>query len=230
MDHQFRNAALGGFNKQDVLDYLELTVRDHNAQTQTMQEQLDQVQAQCAQLMEQAEAHQAQVTRLQQENQQLNQTIAHLQEELERSRQDSRQLREQAREDADARSLLQAQVDKLLPDANAYIAVKERTAGVELDAHRRAQAVVDQAQAEAEQIHLKMEQWLAKMTREYADLRSQVDASISHCAGELSRVEEQLSQISRQLADQDTAVEQLEKGYARCEVVKIPAPLPIPEE
>ena len=230
MDHQFRNAALGGFNKQDVLDYLELLVRDHNAQLQSMQEQLDQSQEQCLQMEQQISQHAGQTAQLQQENEQLAQEVAQLKLQLACSNQKLSALRTKALQDAQARQDLQTQVDKLLPDANAYIAVKERTAGVELDAHRRAQLVVDQAQDEAQQLHTKMEQWLGRVNRQYSDLRGQMDATVSHAAGELAKVNGLLEQITQVLVKQDAELEQLQSVYAKCEVAKVPAPMPIPEE
>ena len=71
MDHQFRSAALGGFHKQDVLDYLELTAREHKEETASLREQLEQLQARLGQLEEKA----AVAEQVEQENQQLKQTV-----------------------------------------------------------------------------------------------------------------------------------------------------------
>ena len=49
MEHPFRNAAFGGFNRQDVLDYLEKTAADNAQRQQQLQQQLQQA-------MERAEA------------------------------------------------------------------------------------------------------------------------------------------------------------------------------
>ena len=42
MDHPFRNAALGGFNRQDVLDYLEKTAAENTQKQQELEKQLEQ--------------------------------------------------------------------------------------------------------------------------------------------------------------------------------------------
>ena len=39
---QFRTAALGGFVKQDVLDYIERANREHGAKLEQLQRELDQ--------------------------------------------------------------------------------------------------------------------------------------------------------------------------------------------
>lgn len=226
MDHQFRSAALGGFHKQDVLDYLELTAREHKEETASLREQLEQLQARLGQLEEKADV----AEQVEQENQQLKQTVTRLQEQLTACQQENENLRAQnSRNDQTCRQL-QEEIDKLGPAAAAYAAVKERTAGVELDAHRRAQAVIDQAQMEANQIHSQMEQWLGRVDREYTDLRGQVNGAVANATEELNRACGLLEQITTALRRQDSALEELEKTYARCEVVTVPAPMPIPEE
>ena len=47
------------------------------------------------------------------------------------------------------RDRVQAELDQILPDAQAYAQIKERTAGVELDAHRRADELLAQTREEA---------------------------------------------------------------------------------
>ena len=42
MDHPFRNAAVGGFNRQDVLDYLEKTAAENTQKQQELEKQLEQ--------------------------------------------------------------------------------------------------------------------------------------------------------------------------------------------
>lgn len=237
MDHQFRNAAFGGFNKQDVLDYLELTSREHREQLQQLQAELDQTQQRCSDLLRQQDQHDAQVKTMQrdaegrqQQTDKVQTQLEQTQAQLTQAQQEQEALRGQlAEKDALIRQL-QQQVDKLRPDAEAYTAVKERSAGMELDAHRRAQGILDQANAEAQQLQNQVKQWLDRVQREYSDLRTQVDATVSHAAGELEKVGKTLDQITQCLAQQDTALEDLDQLYTDRSAVKIPAPLPIPEE
>ena len=59
LDHPFRNAVFGGFNRQDVLTYLENTSRQTAQQRQELEQRLETLQStvsqQDAQLAEQAE-------------------------------------------------------------------------------------------------------------------------------------------------------------------------------
>ena len=41
MDHPFRSAAFGGFNRQDVLDYLEKTAAENARKKQELQQRLE---------------------------------------------------------------------------------------------------------------------------------------------------------------------------------------------
>ena len=40
MDHQFRNAVFGGFNRQDVLDYLETLARENAQKRQELEQSI----------------------------------------------------------------------------------------------------------------------------------------------------------------------------------------------
>ena len=66
--------------------------------------------------------------------------------EREQTARQTQQALEESRREAEA---LREQVARLEPDAAAYAAVKDRSAGVELEAHRRAQGVLDQANSQA---------------------------------------------------------------------------------
>ena len=49
MDHPFRSAAVGGFNRQDVLDYLEKTAAENAQKQQELEKQLEQQKQELAQ-------------------------------------------------------------------------------------------------------------------------------------------------------------------------------------
>lgn len=232
MEHQFRNAALGGFNKQDVLDYLELVARENREQLQSVQNELEQAREQYNALAEQESALKTQLAQLTQEKTALLQAAAKAQSELEQAQQNNVALQTKLDESSAERQKLQEQVEKLRPDAEAYIAVKERSAGVELDAHRRAQGVLDEAKAEAQQLRGQVQHWMGKVEEEYRALRGQIDAAMSGAAEELGRVETALDQISQCLSEQDDAFVQMEKAYGQYPLTKdkVPAPLPLIEE
>ena len=122
------------------------------------------------------------------------------------------------------------QVARLEPDAAAYAAVKDRSAGVELEAHRRAQGVLDQANSQARHLRQQMEQWMTRVGREYDALRTEVEATISHAADQLDKAGKCLEQVSALLSDQDVALEELSRAYDSTAPDKVPAPVPLEEE
>jgi len=209
MDNQFRGAAFGGFNRQDVMEYLERTAKEHAEGMAQLRAQLEQAQQECGELRAQLEQAQEQ-TKL-------------LTEERDRIAQENEQL-PRLQEEADA---LRSRVARLEPDAQAYAAIKERAAGMELEAHRRAQQIVDDARGEAGDIHRQMEQWLGRFGREYEELCAQVDATVAHAAGELDKVRVSLDGISQCMERQNGALNGMARVFAEQDPAKVPAPLPL---
>ena len=213
MEHLFRNAAFNGFNRQDVMSYLEKITeqntreleeqRDHN---QSLQMQLDEVNR---------KLEEANRGREQAENQ-----LTMLRSRLEKTEKELSTLREKERNwDAQWDSLqeenlnLLAQVEKLEPDALAYSAVKERTAGMELQAHRRAQDVEQQAQDYARQVRDKMEQWLSAVGKQYDELRYEVESTVSYAAEQLGRAGQSLEKVNRLMEEQNVELKLLTQSY-----------------
>ena len=198
MDHQFRNAVFGGFNRQDVLDYLETLARENAQKRQELEQSIGRAEGERDELCAQKQALEEQ------------------KRALEESRREAEALREQ--------------VARLEPDAAAYAAVKDRSAGVELEAHRRAQGVLDQANSQARHLRQQMEQWMTRVGREYDALRTEVEATISHAADQLDKAGKCLEQVSALLSDQDVALEELSRAYDSTAPDKVPAPVPLEEE
>ena len=198
MDNQFRSAAFGGFNRQDVMDYLERTVKEHNQTLDGLNTQLNAARTEADQLRTQLAAAQEQARQAQQE--------------LERAAADQSSVQEQSdllAQTRDEVARLRGRIAQLEPDAEAYAAIKERTAGIELEAHRRAQSIVDEAQAQAEQVRRELGQWLERVERDYYDLRAQVGTTVTQASSELERVRQGLDNISLCMNNQHSALERL---------------------
>ena len=232
MEYQFRNSAIGGFHKQDVLDFLEKLAQEHRDQLQAAEDEVKRAEEQRRSILEEQDALRVQTNQMKQENQKFMQAAVHAQEKLEECKAANTQLQKQLAESEEARLRLLELVEKLRPAADAYQAVKERSAGVELDAHRRAQGVLDQAQSDANHLHGQVGQWLKRVEGEYAEMRRQMEDSLRHAGKELETVTAHLAAISQQLGEQDSAFIGLEKAYSQYPLAKdkVPAPMPIPEE
>ena len=230
MDHQFRNAVFGGFNRQDVLDYLEKTSAENAQRQQELQQKLEAAEEERRQLSAKTTEQEEQLAILRRDRDQLKEQLEQVQQAL-----NSSQAREEAQEEALAalrqeRDTFKSRAEALEPDAAAYEAIKERTAGVELEAHCRAQNVLNQADAQAKELRRNMEQWIGRVELEYDALRSEVESTVSHAADRLEKAGKCLEQITALLADQDVALEALSQAYDHTDPSKVPAPVPLQED
>ena len=230
MDHPFRSAALGGFNRQDVLDYLEKTSAENAQRQQELQQKLEAAEEERRQLSAKTTEQEEQLAILRRDRDQLKEQLEQVQQAL-----NSSQAREEAQEEALAalrqeRDTFKSRAEALEPDAAAYEAIKERTARVELEAHCRAQNVLNQADAQAKELRRNMEQWIGRVELEYDALRSEVESTVSHAADKLEKAGKCLEQITALLADQDVALEALSQAYDNTDPSKVPAPVPLQED
>ncbi len=186
MDNQFRSKAFGGFNRKDVIEYLERSAREHSEEVAQLRSLLDEAQKERDALQEQMQSLSAECDHLRGLAEAAGQLPA-AQEEIRR---------------------LQGRVAQLEPDAAAYAAIKERAATMELEAHQRAQAIVDQARKQADEVLGEARQWLGSLRREYGDLRLQVENTVAHAAADLDRVRQGLSNVSLCMDRQKNAMDQ----------------------
>lgn len=63
--------------------------------------------------------------------------------------------------------------------------MKDRTAGMELEAHCRAEQVEAEAAERVKKMREQVEHWLGRVQNEYDRLRTSMDATLSHAGGEL---------------------------------------------
>lgn len=219
MDHQFRTAAFGGFNRQDVLDYLASSALANQQQLQAVQEQLDQSRKE----LEESAAQKDEIQALQAQAEELQSQLAQAkvrEQELTKALEAAQQRVQQ----------LDLRVTQLEPDAMAYAAVKERSAGVELEAHRRAQAVQEKAEYDAQRLRRQVNQWLQRLEQEYEGLRGQVEATVSHAASQLEQAGGYLGQVVSLMGEQEAVLEGLARAYNEADPTRVEAPLPLPEE
>lgn len=204
MDHQFRSVAFGGFHKQDVLNFVENTAKDHAQQLQELQQKLEEQGRQLESALNERDSLRAQTEQTGEELEQLRARTEELTGRLERAESDR----------ADLSARLDEMTEKaagLEPDALAYRELKERTAGVELEAHRRAQAVEDRAADRAEQVRAGAAAWLKELGQEYDRLRTQTETTAAYARVQLQQAENALDQLSALLGGQAAALEPLKR-------------------
>ena len=86
MDHPFRSAAFGGFNRQDVLDYLEKTAAENARKQQELQRRLEEAEEDRRKLASQESDQEERVTILNRDRESLSQQLEQVKAVLEASR------------------------------------------------------------------------------------------------------------------------------------------------
>ncbi|MDD5939048.1 MAG: hypothetical protein PUC36_08615 [Clostridiales bacterium] len=233
---QFRTAAFGGFQKQDVLAYLETSAREQHEKLSALQRELEEMKTA-------KEAGEAALAARERDLREKEKALAAREEELEKLKQEKEELSDRLKDREDEldgqlariRELegqveqLSAQVKKLTPAASAYEGLKDRTAGIELEAHSRAQEIEREAEQRTRKTRAELEGWFAKLQAAYDRLRSDLDASLARTGEELSRVEQGLNGISAEFDAQGSALTELRKEVEGVTGPKAPTPLPLEE-
>ena len=204
MDHQFRSVACGGFHKQDVLDFVENTAKDHAQQLQELQQKLEEQSRQLESALNERDSLRTQAEQTGEELEQLRARTEELTGRLERAESDRDGLRARLDE-------MTEKAGGLEPDALAYRELKERTAGVELAAHRRAQTVEDRAAAQAARVREEAAAWLKSLGQEYDRLRTQTETTAAYARMQLQQAGSALDELSALLNSRAGGLEPLEQ-------------------
>lgn len=201
MENTIFRSALGGFNRQDVMAYIEKAQKEAAETAQRLEEENETLRREGEELRQSLEA-------LTQERDQLSGQTAELTEQcagLRSALEVETAARETAQKDAGERAgairLLEEETRRLREgleardtQAETLRREKERVAQLELDAQQRAADVLAQAQTQAEGL-------LNQARREAESLRSEASAQSE---GLVSRAREQAQAIYQQMAGQVT--------------------------
>ena len=196
--HKFRT-ALGGFRREDVLNYITKTDQAHaraleevNREMERERQARQELEEQLSGLRTEHGSAAAEEARMRASLEETTMTLARVRGELVQAEQELAAVRREL-------STRQEQVAQLEPLARKYEELKDRVATVELDAHRKAQATVDEANAQAEELRGQTRDWLRGVTEEYDCLRREMDEVSGH-AQSISRLMERVRQADERLA------------------------------
>lgn len=171
---KLRTTAFGGFQRQDVVDYIEQTAREHAAQLNALRAELKQAQEKLSAL----EGEKARADVLAQRCEDLSarvDALAPLEGETE---------------------TLRAQVEEYRPQAEAYRELKDRLAGIELDAQARAAQLLHQAEEEARAKRAEAQVLLDRVLNEYSRLGTSADSAITDVICKLTDLRASLAGLS----------------------------------
>lgn len=193
-NYSFKSVAFGGFDKQDVVRYLEQS----SEKAAAAQRELE---AENETLRRQAEDRAEELERLRDRVEALTEERDRLRERLETesaARADLEPLR--ALEQDAAR--LAAERDALKPDAEAYARFRERLGTIECEARKRADDLEEEAAAQTRRT-------LEEFRSRYKKLTVDFEAVAAHVNGELRKIEVALSQLPRALDQTGTELNEL---------------------
>lgn len=174
--HKFRSTLIGGFNRRDVLDYIEQTAKESNQKISGLTQQLEETRREKEDLASALTGLRSQSGDLAEQEARVRASLEESTRTLTRVRGELQvtqgQLTIAKKELAD----LQAKVAQLEPMAQRYEALKDRVATVELDAHRKAQVTLDEAETQIEQLKEDAAHWVDQISGSYESIRDQVKA------------------------------------------------------
>ena len=188
--------ALFGFNRKDVQQYMEQTADAHRQELAGLQERLDRAEERSGELEAALSGAESEKSGAAAEEAKVRASLEESTRALSRLRGEMSQTESKlvvARQELER---LKEQMGAMKPMAENYAQLKERVATVELDAHRKAQATVDEAQAEAERVRADTRAWLDGVLAQYGRFRQGMDTLLAQV-----RAMEDLDEAARGLRE-----------------------------
>lgn len=155
MNTNFKTALFGGFDREDVVSYIQQTSREN-------QQRISALEAENQDLRERNHSMEAELGTLRRaalENSTAADTCRQLQKQLS-------QLQDQA-------SQLQAETEGLRAQAAEYQSLKDHIADIEISAHRRTEEFRTKAIEQLRQLARQQEEWCVRSRTRYAELNRQ---------------------------------------------------------
>lgn len=155
MNTNFKTALFGGFDREDVVSYIQQISRES-------QQRISALEAENQDLQERSRAMEAELNTLRRavlENSAAADTCLQLQDQLSG-------LQDQARQ-------LQAETEGLRAQAAEYQSLKDHIADIEISAHRRTEEFRAKAIEQLRQLTRQQEEWCARSRARYAELNHQ---------------------------------------------------------
>lgn len=193
-NYSFKSVAFGGFDRQDVMRYIEQSSEKAAEVQRQLEEEKSELLRQLEEQVRHAEALQAQVKVLTEQRDGLQ-----MQLDFERS----------AKQKLEPLQAMEAEVQRLTIEANAlrsdakaYAQFRERLGSIECEARKRAD---DLERASAEQMRCAVDDF----RRQYQALMETFGSAAIHVLGELRKLEVDLTQLPLALDQTGKELEQL---------------------
>ena len=181
-NYSIKSVTFGGFDKQDVIRYIEETAKAAAATEKELQEKLEQIRIENQELLSRLNSAEKELASLQTRFQDLNLEYSRVKEDAAREA--------AARLELEPLKPLQEEVNRLRPDAEAYAQFREKIGAIECEARKRA------ADLESATIQ-KLQQNVDLFREQYQILMSSFESTAAHVTSELRKVEVNLTQLPR---------------------------------
>ena len=181
-NYSIKSVTFGGFDKQDVIRYIEETAKAAAATEKELQEKLEQLIEENNVLRSRLDTKEKELAALQTRFQDLNLEYSKVKDDVAREA--------AARMQLEPLNPLQEEVDRLRPDAEAYAQFREKIGAIECEARKRA------ADLETATIQ-KLQQNVDLFREQYQVLMSSFESTAAHVTSELRKVEVNLTQLPR---------------------------------
>lgn len=195
----FKSVAFGGFDKQDVVSYIERTAREASEAQEKLQQENDGLRREVQALGEEAAALRSKLEAQEAENARLREELARetaLRQELEALRPETERLREQ--------------VESMREDAESYARFRGQIGAIECEARQRAAGLEDEAGA-------RMRHLAEAFQSQYRTLMSTFETTAAHVNSELRKIEVNLTQLPRAMDRSGAELKELEALLERRE-------------
>lgn len=202
-NYPIKSVTFGGFDKQDVISYIERITTEVSAVQKELQEEAEHLRRQ---LEESEAARESLAAELEEANRGREETEAHLKEEraLRESLQPVAAEAEELRREVEA---MRAEQETLRADAQDYVRFREKLGAIECEAHMRAADLESST-------YTQLRETVDLFRSQYQVLMSTFETAAAHVNGELRKVEVNLTQLPRAL---DRSGAELEELAARLE-------------
>lgn len=193
-NYPIKSVTFGGFDKQDVIHYIEQASEKAAAAQKALQAENDGLRGQVTGLTGELEALRSQMAELTAQRDQLRAAL----DRETAARQELEPLKPLEGEAA----RLRAEVEALRPDAQAYAQFRERIGSIECEARERAASLEASTAAQ-------LRRTVDLFRAQYQTLMSTFETTASHVTGELRKVEVNLSQLPRAMDQAGTELNEL---------------------
>ena len=212
----FKNSLFGGFNRDDVLAYIESFSKQSEQEKSALRAENEKIKAQLDELTRANQELTAQ-------KEEALSNLAGMEEELQTVQSEAEAQRDIVDGAGRAAAELQAfraKVAELEEIAELYKKDKNNVASIELMAYRRAQDIEKKAKNHAEKILTGLSEVTNGVVSRYDGLKTDISSGLSHAIKEIDAIRAQMQDIGRLFEESNAKLEELKiKGAAGSDTI-----------